>query len=131
MKTTRRDFLFGGAAVVATSATFPSVATSSAFPSVATSATAPVGVQFPSVPVRRSEERQSTLITKWDEATEAVSPKKYGAYLRDGDTRGYKALMANALAFEKVMREVPATSVTVLSTRHSPISTSSHFFAVT
>ena len=103
MKTTRRDFLFGGAAVVAASATFPSVATS---------VTAPVGVQFPSVPVRRSEERQSALITKWDEATEAVSPKNYCAYLRDGDTRGYKALMANALAFEKVMREVKATVVT-------------------
>ena len=103
MKTTRRDFLFGGAAAVATSA---------ALPSVATSALAPAGAQFASVPVRRSEERQSVLITKWDEATEAVSPKNYCAYLRDGDTRGYKALMANALAFEKVMREVKSTVVT-------------------
>ena len=103
MKTTRRDFLFGGAAAVATSA---------ALPSVATSATDPVDARPASVPVRRSEERQSTLITKWDEATEAVSPEEYCAYLRDGDTRGYKALMANALAFEKVMREVKATVVT-------------------
>ena len=102
MNTTRRDFLFGGAAVAA----------SAAFPSVATSATAPAGARPASVPVRRSEERQSTLITKWDEATEAVSPEEYCAYLRDGDTRGYKALMANALAFEKVMREVKATVVT-------------------
>ncbi len=52
------------------------------------------------------------LITKWDEATEAVSPEEYCAYLRDGDTRGYKALMANAISFEKVMREVKATVVT-------------------
>ena len=103
MNTTRRGFLFGGAAAVATSA---------AFPSVATSATAPAGAPFASVPVRRSEERQSVLITKWDEATEAVSPKNYCAYLRDGDTRGFKALMANALAFEKVMREVKSTVVT-------------------
>ena len=102
MNTTRRDFLFGGAAVAA----------SAAFPSVATSATAPAGARPASVPVRRSEERQSTLITKWDEATEAVSPEEYCAYLRDGDTRGYKALMANALAFEKVMREVKSTVVT-------------------
>ena len=94
MKTTRRDFLFGGAAAVAASTTFPSVATSA------------------TAPVRRSEERQSALITKWDEATEAVSPEEYCAYLRDGDTRGYKALMANAIAFEKVMREVKATVVT-------------------
>ena len=94
MKTTRRSFLLGGAATAATGA---------AFPSVATSATAPV---------RRSEKRQSELISKWDEATELVSSKVYGAYLRDGDTRGFKALKANALAFEKVMREVPATSVT-------------------
>ena len=102
MNTTRRDFLFGGAAVAA----------SAAFPSVATSVTAPAGARPASVPVRRSEERQSTLITKWDEATEAVSPEEYCAYLRDGDTRGYKALMANALAFEKVMREVKSTVVT-------------------
>ena len=94
--------MFGGAAVAA----------SAAFPSVATSATAPAGARPASVPVRRSEERQSTLITKWDEATEAVSPEEYCAYLRDGDTRGYKALMANALAFEKVMREVKSTVVT-------------------
>ncbi len=103
MKTTRRDFLFGGAAVVAASAKFPSVATS---------VTAPADARPASVPVRRSEERQSALITKWDEATEAVSPEEYCAYLRDGDTRGFKALMANAIAFEKVMREVKATVVT-------------------
>ena len=94
MKTTRRSFLLGGAAAAATGATFPSVATSA------------------TAPVRRSEERQSELISKWDEATELVSSKVYGAYLLDGDTRGFKALKANALAFEKVMREVAVTTVT-------------------
>ena len=86
--------MFGGAAAVATSAAFPSVATSA------------------TVPVRRSEERQSELISKWDAASEEVSPEEYCAYLRDGDTRGFKALKANALAFEKVMREVSVTTVT-------------------
>jgi len=92
----RREFLFGGAAAVAASATLPLYAAAPAA----------------SVPVRRSEKSQSELIAKWDEATELVSPEIYGAYLRDGDTRGFKALKANALAFEKVMREVKATVVT-------------------
>ena len=92
----RRDFLLGGAAVVATSAAIPSFA----------------GAQAASAPVRRSADFQSRLITKWDEASEEVSPKVYCAYLRDGDTRGYRALTANAFAFEKVMREVKATVVT-------------------
>jgi L-ascorbate metabolism protein UlaG (beta-lactamase superfamily) len=92
----RRDFLLGGAAAVATSAAIPSFA----------------GAQAASVPVRRSADLQSRLITKWDEASEEVSPKVYCAYLRDGDTRGYRALTANAFAFEKVMREVKATVVT-------------------
>ena len=95
--------MLGGAASVATGAALPSVATSAALPSVATSATAPV---------RRSEERQSELIARWDEATEAVSPDVYRAYLHDGDTRGFKALEANALAFENVMREAKSTVVT-------------------
>ena len=103
MNTTRRGFLIGGAAAVATSA---------AIPSVATSATAPAAAQPASVPVRRSEERESELIAKWDKATEAVESDVYKTYLLDGDTRGLKALEANALAFEKVMREVKATTVT-------------------
>ena len=103
MNTTRRGFLFGGAAAVATGAAFPTGAT----------AVSPVEVPQPaSVPIRRSEERESELITKWNEATEAVSNSVYADYLRDGDTRGFKALEANALAFEKVMREVKATVVT-------------------
>jgi len=49
------------------------------------------------------------LLTKWNEATEAVSPQVYGQYLRDGDTRGLTALEALERAFEKVMREAKAT----------------------
>ncbi|MBR0506332.1 MAG: hypothetical protein IJJ84_13080, partial [Kiritimatiellae bacterium] len=98
MKTTRRGFLFGGAAAVAASTAIPSVAT------------APAAAQPASVPVRRTEERESELIAKWNKATEAVESDVYKTYLLDGDTRGLKALEANALAFEKVMREVKATT---------------------
>ena len=63
-------------------------------------------------PVRREEERQSKLISEWDEATEAVSPQAYAQYLRDGDVRGLKALEALELAFDKVMREARETVVT-------------------
>ncbi|MBO7684486.1 MAG: hypothetical protein J6T51_07160 [Kiritimatiellae bacterium] len=86
MDTTRRSFLAGGAAFAA----LPLLASS---------------------PARRSEERQGELISKWDEATEAVSPAVYGQYLRDGDTRGFKALRALELAFEKVLREARETAV--------------------
>lgn len=65
-----------------------------------------------SAPIRRSEEKQSRLITKWDEATEAVSPQVYRQYMLDGDTRGFKALETSELAFKKVMREVGETVVT-------------------
>ncbi len=65
----------------------------------------------PSAPLRRSEERQNELVAKWDEATEAVSPQVYGQYLRDGDTRGFKALESLELAFEKVLREARETAV--------------------
>ncbi len=93
MDMNRREFLLGGAAAVAAGAPLPS------FPAA-------------SVPVRRSEERQSDLISKWNVATELVSSEIYLKYLHDGDTRGFKALKANALAFEKVMSEVKATAVT-------------------
>ena len=65
-----------------------------------------------SAPNRRSEENQSRLITKWDEAAEAVSPQVYGQYMLDGDVRGFKVLEAAELAFKKVMREVCETVVT-------------------
>ena len=103
MNTTRRDFILGGAAAVAAG---------SAFLRSRGSATLPADAQSASVPVRRSEELQSELIAKWDVETEAVSSDVYKQYLLDGDTRGFKALQANALAFEKVMREVKATAVT-------------------
>ena len=95
MNTTRRDFILGGAAAVAAGSALSPLSTRAE--SQATAA---------SVPVRRSEELQSELIAKWDVETEAVSSDVYKQYLLDGDTRGFKALEANALAFEKVMREV-------------------------
>ena len=63
MKTTRRGFLFGGAAVAAGAAVPPFAALADAQPA--------------SVPVRRSEERESELIAKWDKATEAVESDVY------------------------------------------------------
>ena len=102
-KTTRREFLLGGMAAAAASA---------AFPRSRGSAPLPADAQPASVPVRRSEELESELIAKWDKASEAVESDVYKQYLLDGDTRGFKALQANALAFEKVMREVKATAVT-------------------
>jgi len=96
----RREFLFGAAAF----ATLPQFAAlaegTNCIPSSASS------------PIRRSDERQSELLTKWNEATEAVSPQVYGQYLRDGDTRGLTALEALERAFEKVMREAKETVVT-------------------
>ena len=103
MKATRREFLLGGVAAAATSAVFPRSCGSAPLPADA---------QPASVPVRRSEELESELIAKWDKASEAVESDVYKQYLLDGDTRGFKALQANALAFEKVMREVKATAVT-------------------
>lgn len=67
--------------------------------------------QSASVQIHRNEERQSELLTKWNEATEAVSQKVYGQYLRDGGTRGFKALEVLEHAFEKVVREVKETAV--------------------
>lgn len=63
-------------------------------------------------PGRRSEERQNELIGKWDEATGCVRPEDYFAYLRDGDTRGFKALKALDFAFDRVLREIRETVVT-------------------
>ena len=95
----RRDFITGAAAITA-------------LPPFTTLAEGTNCVPSVSAPIRRSEERQSELITKWNEATEAVSTPVYGQYLRDGDTRGFKALDALERAFAKVMREVKETTVT-------------------
>ena len=97
---TRREFLFGAAAFAAMPPFVALAEGTNCIPSSASS------------PIRRSDERQSELLTKWDEATEAVSPQVYGQYLRDGDTRGFKALEVLERAFEKVMREVKDTTVT-------------------
>lgn len=67
--------------------------------------------QIASVPVRRSEELQSELISQWNADTEAVSHRVYLKYLRDGKTRGFRVLEDLEKAFEKVMREVKETVV--------------------
>ncbi len=51
-------------------------------------------------------------IAVWDRETELVSPQDYGAYLQDGQTRGFASLEKLESAFEKVMREVKETVVT-------------------
>ena len=50
-------------------------------------------------------------IAVWDRETELVSPQAYGAYLQDGQTRGFASLEKLEAAFEKVMREVKETAV--------------------
>lgn len=62
-------------------------------------------------PAHRSEERQGELVAKWEEATDAVSPKDYFAYFHDGDTREFKALKALEFAFDSVLREAKETVV--------------------
>ena len=95
MNISRREFLLGAAA-------FAALPQLSALGSISPA----------SVPIRRSEEQQSELIDKWDEATGLVTPQDYKQYLRDGDTRGLTALEALERAFEKVMREAKETVVT-------------------
>ena len=100
MKASRREFISGAAAFAALPQFAALAEGTNCIPSSASS------------PIRRSDERQSELLTKWNEATEAVSPQVYGQYLRDGDTRGLTALEALERAFEKVMREAKETVVT-------------------
>ena len=100
MNASRKSFLKGGAAF----AVLPSLSALAEGANIVPSAA--------SGPMRRSEERQSGLIAKWNEATEAVSPQVYGRYLRDGDTRGFKSLEELERAFDKVLREVKETAVT-------------------
>lgn len=97
--TSRREFLSGAAAFAA----MPTVVALAAGANCVSSA---FGY------VRRSDEQQRELIAEWDKATEAVSPKVYGQYLRDGDTRGLGALQSLELAFDKVLREAKETTVT-------------------
>ena len=95
---TRRDFITSMGGLAATAA-LPAFAEGTDCASSA------------SAPVCRREELQSELIAKWNDGTEAVSPQVYGQYLRDGDTRGFRALDALERAFEKVMREAKETTV--------------------
>ena len=60
MNISRREFLSGGAAFAA----LPKFA-------------ALGSISPASVPIRRSEEQQSELIDKWDEATGLVTPQDY------------------------------------------------------
>ena len=57
-------------------------------------------------------EQGGDAIAAWNRETELVEQKTYGAYLRDGDTRGFASLVKLEAAFEKVMREAKATAVT-------------------
>ena len=59
----------------------------------------------------RGKARQDELIAAWDAATRLVTPDVYKAYCLDGDTRGFKALKALELAFDKVLREAKDTVV--------------------
>jgi len=99
MNISRREFLSGGAAFAA-------------MPLFASLEDATNCVPPAPLPFRRSEARQSELISEWNEATEAVSPKVYGRYLRDGKTRGFKALDALERALDKVIGEAKDTVVT-------------------
>ena len=99
MDISRRDFLSGTAAFAAMPPLFALAEGTNCEPST-------FG------PVRRSEEQQSELISEWNEATEAVSNQVYGQYLRDGKTRGLKALETLERAFDKVLREAKETVVT-------------------
>ena len=94
MKASRREFLLGAAA-------FAALPPLSALGSISPA----------SVPIRRSEEQQSELIDKWDEATGLVTPQDYKQYLRDGKTRGFKALDALERALDKVIGEAKDTVV--------------------
>ena len=99
MDISRREFLSGAAALVA-------------LPPLSALAEGTNCVSSAYGAIRRSEERQSELISEWNAATQAVSPQVYVQYLRDGDTHGYKALEALERSFEKVMREAKETTVT-------------------
>jgi hypothetical protein len=50
-------------------------------------------------------------ISRWHNETEQVSPEVYRQYMIDGDTRGFASLEKLEKAFDKVLREVKATTV--------------------
>ena len=55
---------------------------------------------------------EEDAIAVWNRETELVSPADYGAYRRDGKTRGFASLEKLEAAFAKVLREVKETVVT-------------------
>ena len=95
----RREFLKGAAAFAA----LP--------PLAALAGEGASGVFDKSAPFNRSEKRRDELIDSWNAATGLVKPKDYFSYMRDGDTRGLKALAALEHSFDKVMREAKETVV--------------------
>ena len=97
----RRDFLRGAAAFAAMPPFAPLLAGCTSVDPVSASA-----------PFNRNVDRRDELIGNWDAATGLVSPKDFFAYMRDGDTRGFKALAALEHAFGKVLREAKETVVT-------------------
>lgn len=64
-----------------------------------------------SSPARRSAVDQSELITKFNDATEAVEKETYREYLRTSQTQGYWALDELEKAFDKVLDEARSTVV--------------------
>ena len=95
----RREFLKGAAAFAA----MP--------PFAALAGGMSSGVLDASVSFNRSEKCRDELIDSWNAATGLVKPKDYFSYMRDGDTRGLKALAALEHSFDKVMREAKETVV--------------------
>ena len=47
----------------------------------------------------------------WQKETDQVSASDYGKYLSDGDTRGFASLEKLERGFEKILREIDATTV--------------------
>ena len=62
--------------------------------------------------VANTAKPEEDAISLWDRETELVSPKVYGAYLSDGNTRGLASLEKLEAAFEKILREARETVVT-------------------
>lgn len=112
MNSTRREFIGGAAAVGGLVATSALPAFAALPPLAALTGGGASGVLDESAPFTRSEKRRDELIDNWDAATWLVEPKDFFAYIRDGDTRGLKALAALERAFDKVVREAKETVVT-------------------
>ena len=114
MNISRREFLYGTAAFAALPPLAPLGHPPCGQPAAGGYALAGGASGRPlsaSTPFNRSVKLRDDLIDNWDTATGLVEPKDFFAYMRDGDTRGLKALAALERAFEKVMREAKKTVV--------------------